>query len=298
MLHKEFAIDPAQIQELNDIRLLESRFGYDKGSLISAYPPGWLKVVAKQMESLTNDHQPDIITEELRELKHHSVANFGRSYYAGKAWADSAAVSHKKQPFHRLVESSLDTPPQCVTSIYDLKNPDFEVAHQTFRSATALADAALLLLMSAEKVTLIDPYFCLTKPGYRNTLIELMKRCKKKSVCFHVFTEDERKDSWKDKREPALNNFVQKQMPKNCSLNWYSISDGGSSYIHARGLFTAKGGIKFDRGFEAPSAKHQQKTHADVEIMSVSQWQQKVDDYNEVQLPDKFQLIYKWSSKK
>lgn len=297
MLHKEFAIDPAQIQDLRDIRLLESRFGYDKGALISAYPPGWLKEVAKQVISRAGDHQADIISDELKELKTHSVANFGRSYYTGKGWADSAEASHKKQPFHRIVESSLNSPPQYVTSIYDLKNPDFEVAHQTCRYATDLADAASLLLLSAEKVTLIDPYFCLTKSGYRNTLIELMKRCKKTSVCFHVFSEEEKKEPWDKKRKPALKEFAKNQMPKNCSLNWYSISDDGSGYIHPRGLFTAKGGIKYDRGFEVPRQLDQQKTRADVGIMTTREWQQKVEDYNEVQLPDKFRLIHKWSSR-
>ena len=297
MLHREFAIDPAQIQDLKDIRWLESRFGYDKGALISAYPPGWFQKVIEQLTRSLGDHQVDVITDELKELKAYSLANFGRSYYAQKIWADSATASHKKQPFHRLVESSLDSPPKCLPSIYKLKNKDFEVAHQTFRSATALADAALLLLMNAEKVTLVDPYFCMTKPGYRNTLIELMKRCKKTKVKFHVFSEEECKPSWEDSRMPALQKFARNQMPENCSLNWYSISDGGTGYIHARGLFTVKGGIKYDRGFEAPRDEDAKRAPADVGIMTAKEWRQKIDDYNEVQVPDKFKLMNKWSSR-
>lgn len=296
MLHKEFAIDPDQIQDLKDIRLLEGRFGYDKGALISAYPPGWLKQVADRICSNLSNRQPDTVTDELRELKENSVAQFGRRFRANKPWVDSASTSHQQKPFHRLVESSLGTPPTLVTSIYDLKNSDFEISHQTFRTAKALADASDLLLMNAEKVTLVDPYFCLTKPSFQNTLIELMGRCEKPKVSFHVFTEEDGKVSWEDDRQPALQEFVQKYIPKNCSLSWYSISDDGTGYMHARGLFTVKGGIKYDRGFETPRDEDAKRASADVGVMSSPEWQQKIADYNEIQLPDRFKLIHKWSS--
>ena len=80
MLHNEFAIDPSQIQSLNDIRLLEARFGFDKGSLISGFPKAWFKEVAERITRLVSTQQADNVTDELQLLKSNSLVNFNRVY--------------------------------------------------------------------------------------------------------------------------------------------------------------------------------------------------------------------------
>ncbi|WP_062264298.1 hypothetical protein [Endozoicomonas arenosclerae] len=297
MLHREFAIDPDQIEDIKDVRLLEGRFGYDKGAVISAFPKRWFGTVAEKLSKSVSDKKVDSISDDLKALKDKAVVSFSRDF-THDVWIDSAKASHQKSPFHRLVESSLNEPPTLVSNIYDLKDPDFHTESQSYRSASGLAEASKLLLMYAEKVTVVDPYICLSKPGYRNTLIELMRRCRKSKVRFNIFCENEGKSDWNSVRKPALQAFVNDIMPENFELHWYSISDGGTGYIHARGLFTAKGGIRYDRGFEVPNDHEQRRTAADVAVMSMSEWEQKVEDYNEVQLPSKFTLEHRWSGSK
>ena len=295
MLHREFAISPDQIQDIRDIQILVGRFGFDKGALISTYPKQWFRTVAERLKIGVSDRQPDSMTDMLQEFKRNCLSGFGRDYEEGD-WHQSAINSHGKQPFHRLVGVTLEQPPQIIPSILNLKDSDFHIENQVFRTANAMADAASLLLRSAEKVTLVDPYFCLTKPGYRNTLIELINKCKKPKVKFVIFSEEEKKADWKTQRKPALESFAQDLLPEGYSLQWFSISDNQSGYIHARALFTGKGGIKYDRGFETPNIHDQQSTPADIDIMRAVEWQQKVDDYNEVQIPDRFSLVESWAS--
>lgn len=288
MIHLEFAIDPEQIKDFRDLQLLESRFGFDKGALLSCFPKEWYRTVAEKLNRTTTDNQIDRVTDRLSSLKSRSLFSSGREYQGG-TWLGAANQSHAERPFHRIVEDTLNQPPELVSKFDLLEEDDFSVPAQILRTADALANASKALLIGAEKVTIIDPFFCLTKSGYRKTLLAMMALCIKKSVTFHIFSEEDGKPAWVV-RNAQLDSF-KNEMPGNIKLIFYCISDNDNGYIHPRAIFTGKGGIIYDRGFSEPGDRDQRGTPTDINLMSNAMHQQKSSDYNEVSQSAFFALV-------
>ena len=207
-----------------------------------------------------------------------------------------AVSSHEERPFHRIIEQSFTAPPVTIASIYEIKEADLAHQPQILRTSDSIAQAAKGLLFNAEKVTIFDPYFCLGKPSYQKTLLGLMAQCQKGRVRFQVFSEDDRVENWGTVQHKL--NTLQPKLPVNIELRWLRVSDDGTGFMHSRGLFTGKGGLVFDRGFDEPHDHDQRNTPADIHIMSRSVLEQKTRDYNEAQLSKHLRLEQDWCSRK
>lgn len=294
MLHLEFAVAPSQINSLMDLVILEARMGYEKGAVLSRFPKAWFKEVSQQLNAELDGTKLDRATEKLRALQSSKLVSFGRTF-DGEGWVEAAINSHDAKLFHRLVEGSFNDRPVFVPSIIDLEDTDFAYVSLYTREAESLASAASGLLFGAEKVTIYDPYICATKAGSRKTLLELMKLCKKGEVEFHVFSEEEGKPAWAQ-TEQALEAF-KANMPGNIKLYWYCADDEDSGFLHSRGLFTAKGGLIYDRGFSEPSAIEQRQELTEIIPMPTNILQAKAESYNTSLQYEDFKLVRDvWSS--
>ncbi|EKO3989179.1 hypothetical protein [Vibrio fluvialis] len=294
MLHLEFAVAPSQINSLMDLVILEARMGYEKGAVLSRFPKAWFREVSQQLNAELDGTKLDRATEKLRTLQSSKLVSFGRSF-DGEGWVEAARNSHDAKLFHRLVEDSFDDRPVFVPSLIDLEDADFAYVSFYTREAESLASAASGLLFGAEKVTIYDPYICATNAGSRKTLLELMKLCKKGEVEFHIFSEEDKKPAW-DLTEQALVEFKD-VMPENTKLYWYCADDQGSGFLHSRGLFTAKGGLIYDRGFSEPSAIEQRQELTEIIPMPIDVLQAKAKSYNTSLQYENFELVRGvWSS--
>ncbi|MCU8246853.1 hypothetical protein M2G90_18590 [Vibrio vulnificus] len=294
MLHLEFAVAPSQINSLMDLVILEARMGYEKGAVLSRFPKAWFREVSQQLNAELDGTKLDRATEKLRTLQSSKLVSFGRSF-DGEGWVEAARNSHDAKLFHRLVEDSFDDRPVFVPSLIDLEDADFAYVSFYTREAESLASAASGLLFGAEKVTIYDPYICATNAGSRKTLLELMKLCKKGEVEFHIFSEEDKKTAW-DLTEQALVEFKD-VMPENTKLYWYCADDQGSGFLHSRGLFTAKGGLIYDRGFSEPGAIEQRQELTEIIPMPIDVLQAKAKSYNTSLQYENFELVRGvWSS--
>ncbi|HAS8193079.1 TPA: hypothetical protein I7704_23805 [Vibrio vulnificus] len=294
MLHLEFAVAPSQINSLMDLVILEARMGYEKGAVLSRFPKAWFREVSQQLNAELDGTKLDRATEKLRTLQSSKLVSFGRSF-DGEGWVEAARNSHDAKLFHRLVEDSFDDRPVFVPSLIDLEDADFAYVSFYTREAESLASAASGLLFGAEKVTIYDPYICATNAGSRKTLLELMKLCKKGEVEFHVFSEEDKKPAW-DLTEQALVEFKD-VMPENTKLYWYCADDQGSGFLHSRGLFTAKGGLIYDRGFSEPGAIEQRQELTEIIPMPIDVLQAKAKSYNTSLQYENYELVRGvWSS--
>ncbi|WP_341489233.1 hypothetical protein WAX86_05465 [Photobacterium damselae subsp. damselae] len=288
MLHLEFAVAPSQINSLMDLVILEARMGYEKGAVLSRFPRAWFREVSQQLNAELDGTKLDRATEKLRALQSSKLVSFGRTF-DGDDWVEAARNSHDAKLFHRLVEESFNDRPVFVPSLIELEDADFAYVSRYTRDAESLASAASGLLFGAEKVTLYDPYICATKVGSRKTLLELMKLCKKGEVEFHVFSEEDRKPAW-ELTEQALVEF-RDTMPENVRLYWYCADDQGSGFLHSRGLFTAKGGLIYDRGFSEPGAMEQRQELTEIIPMPNELLQAKANCYNTSLQYEDFKLV-------
>lgn len=295
MLHLEFAIAPDQIRTLADLKIIEARFGFEKGALLSCFPKKWFKEVLHNLSVLSQNEQKSS-EERLRRIKESRLIGFGRQF-EGTDWADSAKISHGVNKFHRIIDQSFDNNIDAFRSRFDeLEDADFLHNTSFKKDALSLALAAKALLTNAEKVTIYDPYICLTKEGYKKTLIELMKLCKKTEVDFHIFSEEDGKSEWEIRRQTlAAFNTIS---PKNIKLHWYCVDDNGSKFLHPRGLFTGKGGLIYDKGFCEPADRDERKLNMDITPMPLNMLNLKAKSYNTAQQYIDFKLVREvWHSK-
>ncbi|TDF38499.1 hypothetical protein EYS14_12560 [Alteromonadaceae bacterium M269] len=288
MLHLEFAVAPHEVNSLHHLSLLEARMGFEKGALLSRFPNGWFRQVSENLRQKNCSSKIDRTTEKLRQIKNCKLVGLQREY-SGEDWAQAAQNSHTDSPFHRVIEKSLNGPPHLIPSIEDLEDSDFVFVSQYQRSAQALARAAKALLNGAEKVTMFDPYLCPTKTSCLTTLIECMNLCRKAEVEFHIFSEEDGKPDWQTRRD-SLSAF-QHKIPENIRLFWYSVDDHGSGFLHSRGLFTSKGGLIYDRGFEEPRDLTQRDEVTDVTPMPIGYLTEKARVFNTAQQYERFTMV-------
>lgn len=288
MLHLEFAIAPNQIRNMADLNLLEARLGFDKGAVLSRFPKKWFNEVSDCLNASLNGQQLDRATEKLRRIKESRLVSFNRPY-AGEAWLEAAATSHQTQPFHRVVDGITDNRPHYISDWQSLEDDDFVPNTQYVRNAASLAGAAKALLLDAEKVTIYDNYLCPTRSGCLNTLSEMMSLCQKTDVELHVFAEEEGKQD-RDQRNHALMQLCTR-LPANIRLFWYWLDDAGSGLLHQRGLFTGKGGLIYDRGFEEPRDLDQRSTPTTITPMPRGLLEERSRLFNPAQLGTGLSLV-------
>lgn len=68
MLHLEFAISPSAVNTLSDLTIIQSRFGYAKGALVSQFPKGWFREVIERL-NLQNEMQKKKLKKNLELLR-------------------------------------------------------------------------------------------------------------------------------------------------------------------------------------------------------------------------------------
>lgn len=287
MLHLEFAVASTEINSVSDLALLDARFGFDRGAVLSVFPKAWFREVSQQLVRGHSGASLARATERLKAFKDNKSVSFSR-IYQGNDWKTSVIASHATYPFHRIVEQSFNQRPMFISSIAELDDADFNYNSRYLRNAQSLSEAASALLVGAEKVTIYDPFICVTKPGYRKTLLELMRLCNKPEIEFHIFSEEDGKPNWTN-REQELQLF-KNSLPNNIKLYWYCADDNGSGFLHPRGLLTAKGGLVYDRGFVEPNDRDQRTELTDIIPMASDMLEAKAKSYNASQHED-FELV-------
>lgn len=293
MLHLEFAVSPEQVCSIHDINLLEARFGFHKGALISLFPKKWIKSC---LDSLTgNEIERKQFVEKITANRDILLSNFGRDYGIYPDWSEAAWASHTEHPFHKLIDSNIRENNIYLESIQSITDNDMSYPTMFPRRANLLASAARALLFKAEKVTLYDPYFDISKDGYKKTLEAMIAICEKPNVEFHIYSEEDRISAW-SAIQVALERF-KAGMSSTQKLFFYSVNDNGSGFMHDRGLFTAKGGLIYDRGFVEPSDHNQREEFTSIIPMPLSALEAKSKSFNEAgDNHDDFVVVNKWAS--
>ncbi|NLU99235.1 hypothetical protein B6N13_14210 [Marinomonas sp. UCMA 3892] len=293
MLHLEFAVSPEQVRSIHDINLLEARFGFHKGALISLFPKKWIKSC---LDSLTgNEIERKQFVEKITANKDILLSNFGRNYGAYQDWSEAAWVSHSERSFHKLIDRNMRENNIYLDSIQSIADNDMSYSTMFPRCADSLALAARALLLNAEKVTLYDPYFDISNNGCKKTLKAMMEICQKPDVEFHIYAKEGKLSAWRI-MQPAFESFMVNMINER-KLFFYSVDDNGSGFMHDRGLFTVKGGLIYDRGFLEPHDHTQREELTNIIPMPISMLEAKSKSFNEAgDDHGDFVVVNKWAS--
>jgi hypothetical protein len=280
MLFAEFAVNPEQVNSLENLAQLKSSFDFSRGTLISAFPKNWLALLDQRLAGNLSQIQKQRLVALLTTIRDRAVVKSGREY-AGFNWVQAAHAINDQKPFYSIVGSDTNAPPRHLTSLEQLELIDFETfgSIDVPRNAQSLIQPVFSLLLASTKIRLVDPFACPTKPSVISVLQALFAVIGTKVCTVEIYSE-----------EAAAQHLVEqhfrqliRQLPANVRLIWFVLNDGGTGQLHQRLLFNERGGVIFDRGFIEPSAHMQRQANTNLRTMNKVQVDNAARDYNDTQ---------------
>ena len=280
MLFAEFAVNPEQVNSLDNLAQLKSSFDLSRGTLISAFPKNWLALLDQRIAGNLSQIQKQRMVALLTTIRDRAVVKSGRDY-AGDNWVQAAHAINDQKPFYSIVGSDTNAPPRHLPSLEQLELIDFESfgSIDVPRNALALIQPVAPLLSASSRIRLVDPYACPTKPSVTAVLRSLFGVIGTKQCVVEIYSKEA---AVRDSVEAHFRQLV-RLLPDNIGLVWSVLNDGGTGQLHQRLLFTERGGVIFDRGFIEPSVHEQRLANTNLRTMNRAQVDNSTRDYNEAQ---------------
>lgn len=263
-MHTIFAIEPDAINNWQDLRYALEKFGYSKGLLIARYPKSWMRMV---MDSCRSNGVGDVeikrIEEKLRQAKDDRLVRMGLPF-AGNDWLGNAKNDAVLESLSGVLvrDKSEVARFHCMAEV-DERLFDNRREVQVKRNAQALAEAARHVLLSANRIVLVDPYFQ-AKPKCCKVLEAMVNLCHQQEhrlaevSIFTAQSTDERSVKLITADYERLLDGVLKQ---DVCLRIHLLPDADLDQdFHARYVFSQRAGLRFDRGFVEPP-DHEQREH-------------------------------------
>jgi len=280
MLFAEFAVNPEQVNSLENLAQLKSSFDLSRGTLISAFPKNWLALLDQRLGGNLNQIQKQRMVALLTTIRDRAVVKSGRDY-AGDNWVQAAHAINDQKPFYSIIGSDTNAPPRHLQSLEQLELVDFESfgSIDVPRNALSLIQPVAPLLSTSSRIRLVDPYACPTKPSVTAVLRSLFEVIGTKQCVVEIYSEEA---AARDLVEAHFRQLI-RLLPDNISLLWSVLNDGGTGQLHQRLLFTERGGVIFDRGFIEPPDHEQRLAITNLRTMNRAQVDNSTRDYNEAQ---------------
>lgn len=280
MLFAEFAVNPEQVNSLDNLAQLKSSFDLSRGTLISAFPKNWLALLDQRIAGNLSQIQKQRMVALLTTIRDRAVVKSGRDY-AGDNWVQAAHAINDQKPFYSIVGSDTNAPPRHLPSLEQLELIDFESfgSIDVPRNALALIQPVAPLLSASSRIRLVDPYACPTKPSVTAVLRSLFGVIGTKQCVVEIYSEEA---AARDLVEAHFRQLI-RLLPDNIGLVWSVLNDGGTGQLHQRLLFTERGGVIFDRGFIEPSVHEQRLANTNLRTMNRAQVDNATRDYNDAQ---------------
>lgn len=267
-MHAIFAIEPGAIDNWKDLKYALEKFGYSKGLLIARFPKPWPRLVIEACERRgVGEVERARIVEKLRQAQNDRLVRMGLPF-DGDDWIANvrqdgvhehlSAVlvrdKHDAERFHCLAEVE--------EALFENRR-DVQVR----RNAKALAEAARYVLLSSDRVVLVDPYFE-AKPRCCKVLQAMIKLCREHGHQLSEVVVYTAKGTLKRHANHDMADYerlLSGDLAQDIKLRIYMLSaEGLDQDFHARYLFSQRAGLRFDRGFVEPEDLMQRDHLTDV----------------------------------
>jgi hypothetical protein len=267
-MHTLFAIEPQAINNWHDLRYALEKFGYSKGLLIASFPKAWMRLVMEACEGNgLGDVELTRIEEKLLQAKEDRLVRLGLPF-AGHDWLDNArqeavraslsAVLVKdksdEELFHCLAEAD--------EALFNNRRDT-----QVKRTAQALASAARHVLLSSDRITLIDPYFQ-PKSQCCKVLEEMVALCcaaNHRLTQVNIFAARSKDLRAVERITADYQELLAATLKTGVRVQVYLLPDEAlDEDFHARYLLGLRAGLRFDRGFLEPMDHFQREHLTDV----------------------------------
>jgi hypothetical protein len=273
-MHALFAIEPQAINNWHDLRYALEKFGYSKGLLIARFPKTWMRLVmeACQCNGL-GDVELKRIEEKLRQAKDDRLVRMGLPF-AGDDWLGNAKNDAVRESLSAiLVRDKFEAERfHCLAEV-DEALFDNRRDVQVKRNAQALAEAARYVLLSSDRIVLVDPYFQ-AKPKCCKVLQAMVDLCREQEhrlVEVSIFTAQSTDERRVDLIAADYESMLEGVLDQGVCLHIHLLPDAALGQdFHARYVFSQRAGLRFDRGFVEPPDHGQREHLTDVACLDES----------------------------
>lgn len=257
-MNELFAADPGVFLHPSDLRFTLEKFGPETGRYLGEYPIDWVSRVERSLPVVTPVEQARVSTFLRRAIERLKlIPNRSFPFDPKRSWEDNALellkpplprfdsviIGHEGRQSAAFTLDSLELPPTAEEKIEGVPQEFVRVCKT-------------ISLFSPE-IVMVDPYANPCKHNVASVLKPLLQqiargRCERVLICARydavigarLSTQNELYDSLRKLRSDA-------QLPLACSLEFVLFEDSQSaSRMHARYLFSIKGGVRLDQGFQ------------------------------------------------
>lgn len=289
-LIREFAIEPAALNDWGSFRYVFEKLGFAEARLGVRLPEDW---AANVLKACRDDVERKRIEEVLR--KHYQTHFVAAPLLGGqkpRGWHAVVSAAHARRPLAGVVVRTHGTTEPTgvpVSTVQELSEEFLATQREAAVPSTgkALARVARELVRLSPRIVMVDPYFKVTSAGWRDTFkgivaIARQERCEYLDIVT-------REESCPRDPERTLHRFFADAIGGNSrpivEIRFLGPSTSGDR-LHHRFLLSEIGAIRYDRGFEALG----DNVTADVGVVDRTRHAELVNTYMHAR--NDFPLIY------
>jgi hypothetical protein len=258
-MNEIFAVDPKSPQDLKDIQAMFNQFGFENGRFIANFPDDWIRLFCEHTHQLRDIEKQRFM--RLLDLHKDSLIDVGLDYRRSKSWVENAnLVKDTSRAIYRILAT--DPNPLGIETLQKFLWNDDEVnisrgAHITM-SAEAYQKAIAPLVRRSTEVHLVDPFFHLRAPedgridkGRQSVLRQFFIEAENSNRC-EIFKIHFKQHKYLSKQSQEQQ--IEEDLTELCSqaklqklIVEFTVTD---DITHGRYIFSIKGGLHFDQGFQ------------------------------------------------
>lgn len=257
-MNEIFAIDPQAPVDLKDIKAMLEQFGLTNGRFIANFPDDWLRMFNAHVEHLQGLDRARLV--RLLDLHKDALLAVNLDFRRTKSWVENANEAKQSRKGISRVLAADPNPLGIETLQKFLWEDDSENSSRGAHipmSTDAYRKAVAPLLQHSTEIQLVDPFFQLRRSngeihrGRSNVLREFFIEAENSNRCkvFKINFKREIHLSWAAQElqiEKDLENICEEAKISSLLIE-YSLHD---EIVHGRYIFSIKGGLHFDHGFE------------------------------------------------
>jgi len=257
-MNELFAADPGVFLHPSDLRFALEKFGPEAGRYLGEYPSDWISRVEEKLVAASPMEQARISTCLRRAIERLKlIPNRALPFDPRRSWANNALdLLTPPSPHINAVILGHEVSNSAVHTLDSLDlSPTAEekieaVPHEFVRVCKTI------LLFSSE-IFMVDPYANPCKHNVVSVLKPLLQRiahgrCERVVIFARYDSVIGARQSTQDELRKSLAQLrADAHLPLTCSLEYVLFEDSQSANrMHARYLFSIRGGVRFDQGFQ------------------------------------------------
>ena len=257
-MNEIFAIDPDAPQDLKYISAMLKQFGLEQGRFIARFPDDWAALLQLRVQQLQGLDRSRL--SRLLDLHRDALLDVSDDFRRAKSWLENATAAKLKRKCISRVLAAESNPLGEETLTHFLWEDELvnsSRGEHISMSAEAYRRAVAPLFKQSTEVHLVDPFFQLRRDngelhrGRVSVLCALLEEADA-SGRTELFNIHFKRDSHPTKKEQEqkiefdLNAIYDQVNIDNLSITsciWDEMP-------HGRYIFSVKGGLQFDHGFE------------------------------------------------